>query len=178
MQRAKISTVSLYQSENTKHASRNTCNSKKRETSHKARGLLNIRLSVEIEFNGLLDFVRKLRDRKEFFMKQIIIALLLLLFTAQFAAAELTKEDLKEIGKLLDKQKKEIKSYIDIKIAGVEKAIEILQWVIGMLALFLAAGIILPLVLQVLRERKRILLTNRVEKLEQQLTYLTEQKTK
>lgn len=165
-------------------------------------------------------------------MRKFITALLLLLILVQFATAELTKEDLKEIEKLLDKQKEEIKSYIDLKvevldtkikaldtkievlgtkveeldtkvkelstkvealdkkvetldkkvgainvtIAGLEKAIEIFQWVIGMLALFLAAGIILPLVLQVLRERKRILLTERIEKLEQQLADLREQK--
>lgn len=129
-------------------------------------------------------------------MKQIIIALLLLLILAQFATAELTKEDLKEIEKLFDKQKKEIKDYIDIRtealdakidqevkainatIAGLERAIKILQWMIGILALFFAAGIVFPAVLQELRERKETSLTNRVEKLEQQLTYLTEQKTK
>jgi len=168
--------------------------------------------------------------QKGIFIKQIIIALLLLLTTAQFAKAELTKNDLREIEKLLDKQQEEMKNYIDARtevldarikaldtkidqkfevadtrikaldmkinqrfdtldtkinqkvetinatIAGVEKAIKILQWVIGILALFLASGIVLPTVWQELRERRRTSLGQRIEKLEQELDKLKEQK--
>ena len=47
---------------------------------------------------------------------------------------------------------------------------------IGILALFFAAGIVFTVVLQELREKKRTSQTKRIEQLEQKLADLTEQK--
>lgn len=48
-------------------------------------------------------------------MRKFILIFLFLLITAQFATAELTKDDWKEIEKLLEKQKEEIKSIQRLK---------------------------------------------------------------
>jgi len=98
-------------------------------------------------------------------LKRIIIISLLFLFISPFAVADLTKQDLKEIGALLDKQEKRIKEYIDIKIEAVnakmdatntridatntridsvEKGLDFLKWMIGILALVVVAGIAFP----------------------------------
>ena len=61
-------------------------------------------------------------------MKRIIFVSLLSLFiTANFALADLTKEDLKEIKALLDEQEKRIKEYIDIKIETVNARIDAVE---------------------------------------------------
>lgn len=130
-------------------------------------------------------------------MKKIITIFLLFLFTSQFAVAELTKQDLKEIEALLDKQEKRIKEYIDIKIEAVnaridatntridatntridsvEKGQDFLKWMIGILALVIVAGIAFPPIWQEWRERRKSSLTQRVAKLEQEVDDLKQRK--
>jgi cell division protein FtsB len=102
----------------------------------------------------------------------IVVSILLILITANLAIAELTKQDLKEIEALLDKQEKRIKEYIDLKIDAVnsridavektvnsridavEKGQEFLKWMIGILAAVVVVGITLPPIWQERRERK------------------------
>ena len=135
-------------------------------------------------------------------MKKIIVVSLLLLFvTANFALADLTKEDLKEIKALLDEQEKRIKEYIDIKIEtvnaridavektlnaridtveetmnsrfeSVENGQEFLKWMIGIVALVVVAGIAFPPIWQEWKERKASSLTQRVMKLEEEIAEL------
>jgi len=63
-----------------------------------------------------------------FDLKKIIVVSLLLLFTTtNFALADLTKEDLKEIKALLDEQENRIKEYIDIKIETVNARIDAVE---------------------------------------------------
>lgn len=124
-------------------------------------------------------------------MKRIIVVSLLLLFiTANFALANLTKEDLKEIKALLDEQEKRIKEYIDIKIEtvnaridavegtmnsrfeSVENGQEFLKWMIGIIAMVVVAGIAFPPIWQEWKERKASSLTQRVVKLEEEIAEL------
>jgi len=108
--------------------------------------------------------------------KIIVVSILLILITANLAIAELTKQDLKEIEALLDKQEKRIKEYIDLKIEAVNSRIdavektvnsridavekvveegqEFLKWMIGILAAVVVVGITLPPIWQERRERK------------------------
>ena len=139
-------------------------------------------------------------------MKRIIVVSLLLLFiTANFAIADLTTQDLKEIKALLDEQEKRIKEYVDVKIDAVEKSVnaridavntridalekrvdsrfesvergqEFLKWMIGILALVVVAGIAFPPIWQEWRERKKSSLTQRVAKLEQEVAELKKRK--
>ncbi|MBM3239069.1 hypothetical protein FJZ31_22480 [Candidatus Poribacteria bacterium] len=110
-------------------------------------------------------------------MKKIMVVSILLIFiTANLAIAELTKQDLKEIEALLDKQEKRIKEYIDLKIDAVNSRIdavektvnaridavekvveegqEFLKWMIGILTAVVVVGITLPPIWQERRERK------------------------
>ena len=124
-------------------------------------------------------------------MKRIIVVSLLLLFiTANFALANLTKEDLKEIKASLDEQEKRIKEYIDIKIEtvnaridavegtmnsrfeSVENGQEFLKWMIGIIAMVVVAGIAFPPIWQEWKERKASSLTQRVVKLEEEIAEL------
>ena len=123
-------------------------------------------------------------------MKRIIIISLLFLFISPFAVANLTKQDLKEIEALLDKQEKRIKEYIDIKIEAVnaridatntridsvEKGQEFLKWMIGILALVVVAGIAFPPIWQEWRERRKSSFTQRIAKLEQEVAELKQRK--
>ncbi len=124
-------------------------------------------------------------------MKKItVVSLLLLLITANFALAELTKQDLKEIEALLDRQEKRIKEYIDGKIEtvnsridavnsgieAVERGQEFLKWMIGILALVVVTGIAFPPIWQEWRERRASSLTQRVMQLEQEVADLKERK--
>ena len=141
-----------------------------------------------------------------FDLKRIIVVSLLLLFiTANFAIADLTTQDLKEIKALLDEQEKRIKEYVDVKIDAVEKSVnaridavntridalekrvdsrfesvergqEFLKWMIGILALVVVAGIAFPPIWQEWRERKKSSLTQRVAKLEQEVAELKKRK--
>jgi hypothetical protein len=70
-----------------------------------------------------------------------------LIFIAANLAMALTKEDLKEIEALLDKQEKRI-------IETVNSRVEDLKWMIGILALVVVGGITLPPIWQERRERK------------------------
>ena len=124
-------------------------------------------------------------------MKKIIVVSLLLLFiAANFALANLTKEDLKKIKALLDEQEKRIKEYIDIKIEtvnaridavegtmnsrfeSVENGQEFLKWMIGIIAMVVVAGIAFPPIWQEWKERKASSLTQRVVKLEEEIAEL------
>ena len=132
-------------------------------------------------------------------MKRIIVVSLLLLFmTANFAIADLTTQDLKEIKALLDEQEKRIKEYVDVKIDAVEKTVnsridalektvdsrfesvengqEFLKWMIGILALVVVAGIAFPPIWQEWKERRASSLTQRVAKLEQEVAELKKRK--
>lgn len=139
-------------------------------------------------------------------MKRItVVSLLLLLITANFALAELTKQDLKEIEALLDRQEKRIKEHIDGKIETVNSRIDVvnsridavektlnsrigavekvveqgqerLQWMIGILALVVVAGIAFPPIWQEWRERRTSSLTQRVMQLEQEVADLKKRK--
>ena len=61
-------------------------------------------------------------------MKRItVVSLLLLFITANFAVADLTKQDLKEIKTLLDEQEKRIKEYVDVKIETVNARIDAVE---------------------------------------------------
>ena len=51
-------------------------------------------------------------------------SLILSSITVNFATAELTKQDLKEVEALLDKQEKRIKECIDLKIDAVNSRID------------------------------------------------------
>ena len=139
-------------------------------------------------------------------MKRIIVVSLILLFmTANFARADLTTRDLKEIKALLDEQEKRIKEYVDVKIDAVEKSVnaridavntridtlekrvdsrfesvergqEFLKWMIGILALVVVAGIAFPPIWQEWKERRASSLTQRVAKLEQEVAELKKRK--
>jgi len=134
-----------------------------------------------------------------------VVSLLLLFITANFATAELTKQDL---DKSLAEQERRIKEYIDLKIEAVkaeikavnskidavEKSVnaridavdsrinsvekvveqgqERLQWMIGILALVVVAGIAFPPIWQEWRERKASSLAQRVLRLEQEIENL------
>ena len=137
--------------------------------------------------------------------RMIVVSLLLLFITANFAIADLTTQDLKEIKALLDEQEKRIKEYVDVKIDAVEKSVnaridavntridalekrvdsrfesvergqEFLKWMIGILALVVVAGIAFPPIWQEWRERKKSSLTQRVAKLEQEVAELKKRK--
>jgi len=106
----------------------------------------------------------------------MVVSILLIFITANLAIAELTKQDLKEIEALLDKQEKRIKEYIDLKIDAVNSRIdavektvnaridavekvveegqEFLKWMIGILTAVVVVGITLPPIWQERRERK------------------------
>jgi len=108
--------------------------------------------------------------------KIMVVSILLIFITANLAIAELTKQDLKEIEALLDKQEKRIKEYIDLKIDAVNSRIdavektvnaridavekvveegqEFLKWMIGILTAVVVVGITLPPIWQERRERK------------------------
>jgi len=152
-----------------------------------------------MHFSTIIDAELK---KEVFNLKRIIFVSLLSLFiTANFALADLTKEDLREIKTLLDEQEKRIKEYIDIKIetvnariGAVEKTLnaridtvertmnskfesvengqEFLKWMIGIVALVVVAGIAFPPIWQEWRERKSSSLTQRVLKLEQEVAEL------
>jgi len=120
---------------------------------------------------------------------RIVIITLLLLFLTINAQAELTKNDIQEIEKLLDKRDEQMKQYIDLKIDKVESTlsaridkvestlgaridkveekIDLLMWFISLLVVIIVGAVALPQAFQLWRERKE---SRRFDIIEDQIT--------
>jgi len=114
---------------------------------------------------------------------KLLLSLLLLLLITLNATADLTKNDLQEIEKLLDKRDEQMRQYIDLKIDvvnakidnventlnaridkvestlgaridKVEEKVDSLMWFIVLLVAIIIGAVALPQAFQLWRERK------------------------
>lgn len=128
---------------------------------------------------------------------KILVSLVLLSLVTFNATAELTKNDIQEIEKLLDKYDKQIKQYIDMKlvrlestiteridkvdgkvdkvdenIAKVDGKVDMLMWFLVLLVAIIIGAIALPQAFQLWRERRESkqfdMVDNQIEKMQQQ----------
>ena len=109
-------------------------------------------------------------------MMRVVGLLLLMVVLPLNVQAELTKQDLQEIQAMLDKQKQDMKEYIDTKIEAVKESVVTLQWAVGIIGILIVAIMGMPQWITLARERREIewrtLFETRLEEVRRELDVL------
>jgi hypothetical protein len=109
-------------------------------------------------------------------MTRVVGLLLLMVVLPLNVQAELTKQDLQEIQAMLDKQKQDMKEYIDTKIEAVKESVVTLQWAVGIIGILIVAIVGMPQWITLARERREIewhnLFETRLEEVRRELDVL------